>query len=88
MTYEEAKKWREANLSLIGKKDEKGFDINDLFIVPSNQSDRNKYFESYLFCKDMNVAIMPFINNELQVWAVDLDHLIEDNILFYDVLAK
>lgn len=88
MTYEEAKKWREANISLIGTKDGKGFDITDLFIVPEKESERNSFFRSYLLGKDVNAAILPYVNKKMQVWAVDLDHLREDNVLFYDVLAQ
>lgn len=88
MTYEEAKKWREAKTCLIGTKDEKGFYITDLFIVPEKESDRNSFFKSYLLGKSVNDAILPYINKGMQVWAVDLDHLKEDNVLFYDVLAQ
>ena len=41
MTYNEAVVWRENNLDRIGKVDEKGFIVNDLFIVPATEIDKD-----------------------------------------------
>lgn len=88
MTYEEAVIWRNDNLTRIGGIDDKGFVVNDLFIVPTSDIDRDKFFRTYLLGTDKDVAIVPYISKDVQVWAVDLDHLKESNILFFDILAR
>ncbi len=88
MTYNEAVVWRENNLDRIGKVDEKGFIVNDLFIVPATEIDKDAFFRAYLYSRDKDAALSPFIHKDVQVWAVDLVHLRESNILFYDIIAR
>lgn len=33
-------------------------------------------------------AIQPFIKEDLEVWAIDLEHLRNANILFYERILK
>ena len=88
MTYNDAVIWSNNNLDRIGKVDEKGFVVNDLFIVPSSELDRDAFFRAYLFSRDKDAALVPYMYKDVQVWAVDLDHLRENNILFYDIIAR
>lgn len=87
MTYEAALLWKEQNLKLIGTSDEKGFVVSDLFIVPSNPTDRDVFLRQYLFTENKDTAILPFVGGDFQVWSVDLNRLESNNILFYNVLA-
>lgn len=87
MTYTDAVNWREEHKNLIGTTDEKGFFVSDLFIVPSNSKNRDVFFRSYLLTREMETALIPYINEDVQVWSVDLDKLERHNILFYDILA-
>lgn len=87
MTYLEALQWRNEHKSLIGTTDDKGFIVSDLFIVPSDSKNRDLYFREYLLSEDMNTAIRPYINDDVQVWSVDLEKLKFYNILFYNIQA-
>lgn len=49
MTYKEAIERRQQKVDLIGKVNAKGFQITKNLIVPSNESFRNKFFQSYIF---------------------------------------
>ena len=64
----------------------KGFVIGDILIVPSNEKLRNDFFVKYLLHKDANKAISPYINEDMEVWAIDTKHLQDANILFYNKL--
>lgn len=88
MIYSEAIGWKNDNRNLIGTKDEKGFVVSDLVIVPSNPTDREVFLRQYLFSVDKESAILPYINGDVQVWSVDLGRFERYSILFYNVLAK
>ena len=88
MKYNDAKQWIESNKQIKGTRDSKGFVITDLFIVPSEPKDRDVFLQNYLYSEDKSSAIKPYIDNDVQVWSVDLGRLESDNILFYNVLAK
>ena len=86
MKYDEAIKLKEANKKLVGTIDEKGFIIGDILIVPSDKKKRNVFFRSYLINHDSNMAIFPFKDADVEVWAIDTKHLEDANILFYNKL--
>ena len=88
MTYSDAKKWRQDNLHLIGTTDQKGFVVSDLIIVPAYPKDRDVFFRNYLFAGRGDTAIVPYMNKEVQVLAVDLGRVESHNILFYNILAE
>lgn len=88
MTYSDAKQWRVEHLHLIGTIDKKGFVVSDLVIVPANDQDRDVYLRTYLYSKNKDNAIIPYMNRDVQVWSVDLERLETHNILFYNVLAE
>lgn len=86
MNYRDAKKVREQNLHLIGTTDAKGFIVGDIIIVPIEKKQQNAFFVTYLSSRNAEIAITPFINEDLEVWAIDTKHLYDANILFYNKL--
>ena len=76
MDYNEALVVKGKNLNLIGS---------------TNNQDPNSQKEFMrLFLQSMNSdsAIQPFIKEDLEVWAIDLEHLRNANILFYERILK
>lgn len=88
MTYSTAIKWREEHLNLKGTTDKKGFVVSDLIIVPTNAQDRDVFLRNYLFADNKATAIEPYMNQDVQVWSVDLGRIETHNILFYNILAE
>lgn len=88
MTYLEAQKWREKNLSRIGSTDEKGFVVDELLIVPSDDDARDAFFKQYIIETDQEIAIKSYVDKDMQVWAVDTRHLQLNNVLFYNILKS
>lgn len=88
MTYEEANILREAKKGLIGSVDEQGFKVDDILIVPSNSDAQNLFFEQYLQDFDNYSALIPFLEQDLQVWAVDIKDTLESNVLFFDIIGQ
>ena len=86
MKYEDALKLKEESKLLIGTKDSKGFTIGEIIIVPSNEEERNAFLNSCILDYDFESAIIPYIDGELEVWALDLDYLKKANIVFYNKL--
>lgn len=86
MNYSEALKFIQDNNRLIGTTTESGFKIGKLVIVPTDEVKRNKFFSSYLLTNDENSSISPYINEPLEVWAIDLGYLTRNNVLFYKKL--
>lgn len=86
MTYSEAIKYKESKMNLIGTKDSKGFNIDEILVVPSNETERNKFFESYLSTQDAEKAISKIKDTSFDVWTIDKKHLQQANILFYNKL--
>lgn len=88
MTYEQAKELREKNLKLIGTKDSQGFIVGALLIVPSNPQSQTSFLQDYLTTQDPDSAVSPYVDEDLLVWAVDIQHLQDDNVLFYDDISN
>ncbi len=88
MTYDAALYWRNEHLDLIGTKDNKGFVVSELLIVPSNPKDRDMFLKNYFFSEQNESAILPYVSDGVQVWSIDLGQLKSNNILFYKVLAE
>lgn len=84
MTYEDAVRLRKKNEFRIGKLTDKGFTINEIIIVPFDEQKRNIFFQHYLINHDAQTSIKPYINDEVLVWAIDIKHLQNNNVLFYD----
>lgn len=88
MTYQEANQLKINNLHLLKTVDAKGFTIDEIIIVPTNESSRHEFFKDYLFSNDPDIALSRFINDDLEVWAIDTRHLRESNVLFYNKIEK
>lgn len=86
MNYSEALDFKKQNAHLIGTTTDRGIKIGKLIIVPENEHDRNKFFYSFLRSNDEDVAILPYVNSPVEVWAVDIEYLNRNNVLFYKKL--
>lgn len=84
MKYEDAVKLRNKNEFRIGDYTDKGFVIDEIIIVPSDEHKRNTFFHRFLSSHDAQSSIEPFINDDVMVWAIDTKHLRMNNVLFYD----
>lgn len=87
MNYSEALDFKKQNANLVGTITNKGLKIGKLIIVPENENDRNMFFSSYLRFNDENVAIAPYTNSSVEVWAIDIEYLNRNNVLFYKKLT-
>lgn len=87
MNYSEALDFKKQNANLIGTTTNRGLKIGKLIIVPENENDRNKFFSTYLRSNDEDIAILPYVNSSVEVWAIDLEYLNRNNVLFYKKLT-
>lgn len=87
MNYSEAIQFIQNNSQLIGTTTERGLKIGKLIIVPVDEVKRNKFFSSYFQTNDENSSILPYMNEPLEVWAIDLEYLTRNNVLFYKKLS-
>lgn len=87
MNYSEALDFKKQNANLIGTTTNRGLKIGKLIIVPENENDRNKFFSTYLRSNDEDIAILPYVNCSVEVWAIDLEYLNRNNVLFYKKLT-
>ena len=87
MNYSEAIKFIQNNSQLIGTTTERGLKIGKLIVVPVDEVKRNKFFSSYFLTNDENLAISPYTKEPLEVWAIDLEYLTRNNVLFYKKLS-
>lgn len=86
MNYNEALKVKENNLNLIGTKDEKGFTATSIIIVPSSSQNKDRFLKSFLWNYNAEIAIQPYINEDLEVWAIDEIYLKKANLLIHKSL--
>ena len=86
MTYQEAVLIRDKNLHLLNTIDAKGFTIDEIIIVPSDDVLRQAFFKEYLLENDPVSALQQFCidNLDMEVWAIDTKHMRESNVLFYN----
>ena len=87
MTYQEAKELKEKNLHLLNTTTDRGFYITEILILPSDEQKRNNFFLQYLL-SNADVALEQYIDEDLVVWAIDVEHLKKANVLFYKELKK
>lgn len=88
MKYEDALKFVEDNQINLDKVDSNGFCYDKIIIVPTNPEQQKLFFQAYMINQDADSAIVPFMQEDVSVWAIDIKHLNEANILFYDNIAK
>ena len=87
MTYKQAKEWIEANKHLIGTETGKGMVIGDLIAVPANASDQGVFLRSYVLSRQWEVSIIPFLNGEMEVWAIDTERITIDSVLLHKTMV-
>ena len=87
MTYQEAIELINRKQSLIGTRNSQGFNIGALIVVPANETEREKFFSSYIFTHNAENAIRPYIESDLEVWAIDTEYLLKANVIFYEKLS-
>lgn len=87
MEYFEAIKLRNESLKLIGTRDPKGFEVGDIILVPIEKKARDAFFGTYLLTFDAMTSIVPFADSDIEVIAIDLNHLRQSGILFYNRLG-
>lgn len=87
MTYKQAEEWIEANKQLIGTETEKGMVIGDLIAVPANASDQEVFLRSYVLSRQWEVSIIPFLNGEMEVWAIDTERITRDRVLLHKTMV-
>lgn len=88
MNLEEAKLVIKDNQYRIGTKDEAGFSVDAILAVPKKESLRNVFFKNYLESRDLDLATIPLGNEEFEVWTIDLKHVYENGVLFYNKIAE
>jgi len=90
MKYQQAKKYISEHKDMIGTTNSRGFQISRLLIVPTDEKKRTNFINYFV----LNLGnISPEINDfqddeDVEVWAVDTEHLVKANILFYDVIER
>ena len=88
MNINDAKKMALSYKNMIGTVDEKGFSIDKILIVPHNEKLRKKFFDKYVLNMDMEEAIAPYQDEDMDVWAVDFKHFEDSRTLFFNKLSK
>lgn len=83
MKYIEAQRVIERNLNLIGSIIEHNYLITDLLIVPIEEQSRKNFIFSYMLTKNSNKAILPYMNDDVVVWAINSEILFKNNCLIY-----
>lgn len=86
MNYDQAQIVVQNNQHLIGTVNERGFEVSDIIIVPSEPSQREQFIQLYMSNRNAIKSIQPFINNDVQVWGIDTNHLFKANVLFYNII--
>lgn len=88
MTYQDALKVVNNKGHLIGTSDDDQFIIGDIAIIPANEIDRNNFFKNYVITQNWRTSIIPYLDGQMMVWAIDTYHLNKDNILFYKDISN
>lgn len=88
MDIEKARKLVASYQKLIGTVNDKGFVIDHILIVPRNPKSRQSYFKVYVTNLEMEEALAPFVNEDLDIWAVDFTHVQDSQTLFFNKLSE
>ena len=87
MEYSDAIKLKNSKQSLIGLVDDYGFVVDDIIIVPTSDPSKNAFFKIYRVDFDAEQSILPFKEEDVEVWAVNTKYVNDSNILFYNILT-
>lgn len=88
MNYDQAQIVVQNNKHLIGSINERGFEVSDIIIVPSDLSLREQFVRLYMSNRDAVKSIQPFIRYDVEVWGIDTNHLFKANVLFFNVIER
>lgn len=90
MKYQQAKIFISEHVDMIGTTNPKGFMVSTLLIVPIDEKKRSQYINSLVHNSNLSLLdSMTYADDEdVEIWAVDTEHLEKANILFYDVVEK
>lgn len=88
MNYNQAQIVVQNNKHLIGTINERGFEVSEIIIIPSDTSLREQFIRLYMLNHDAVKSIQPFMNYDVEVWGIDTKHLFKANVLFYNVIER
>ena len=88
MTHKEALEWIEANKHLIGTETEKGMFIGALVPVPVSPRERESFLREFVFNRHFETSTIPFIGDDLEVWAIDTNRITPNGVLLYKKVAE
>ncbi|MDD3202021.1 MAG: hypothetical protein PHP76_08530 [Bacteroidales bacterium] len=71
MKYSEALTLWEQDLALTGSRDKEGFVYKEIIIVPSEKNHQAMCLKTFEECHDAEYAILPFVEHDVEVWAID-----------------
>lgn len=88
MTYEEALHIVESRKNQPNRIDSNGFSYDDIIIVPTNPQQQKIFFQAFMQNQDAQSAIVPFMHEDVSVWAIETKHMNDAGVLFYENLTK
>lgn len=86
MNFKDALQLIESKKDIIGTTDDKGLLIDLILIVPTEQRNKGQYINTLNQSHNPQQAILPFVNEDVEVWATNADYLYKKGVLFYRVL--
>lgn len=86
MKYIDATIARRSYLNLIGTRDENRLVIDDIVIAPADVNEQLHFIKKLLCGYNNEAAIRPYLNEDVQLWAIDKYHLKKDGIFAYKIL--
>ena len=86
MKFTEALQLIESNKDILGTTTDKGLLIELILIVPTEQRNQKQFINSLNLSHNPQQSILPFTNDDVEVWATNADYLYKKNILFFQVL--
>lgn len=86
MKFLEAVELASKKSNLIGTSTDKGGTIDDIIIVPTDPREREGFIRSYLMSFNAQQSIVPYINSDVQVLAIDKERIREQNIFIYTTI--
>lgn len=87
MTLQEANQRISEWQGLIGNINNKGFVIDQIIPVPSQEDKQMKFLEFFLSSFNLDEAILSFKDEDMEIWAIELKHYKEAGVLFYEKLS-
>lgn len=88
MTYEEAIRFLENSKIQLDQLNSNGFDYDEIIVVPTTTNSQKSFFQAFLLSRNAKDAILPYMHEDVSVWAIDTKHLNEAGVLFYEDLVK